>query len=505
MYLVERTRTTPEGGKKMRQAGILLPVYSLPSKYGCGTLGKEAYSFINWLRASGQSVWQILPVGPANCGDSPYQCSSSFAGNPYFVDFDILKEEGLLKASDYEKMDFGSDPEFMDYEKLKANRNKVLHIAFENGRDDAAFSDFIIENAWWLDDYALYMALKEHFDEKYWLEWPDEALKSHDFEACMKMKELLSERIAYHSFVQFEFFRQWNKMKAYANEQGISIVGDIPIYVPMDCADVWASRGNFLLSEDNIPVEVAGVPPDYFNEDGQLWGNPLYNWDAMRNDGYGWWIRRIGGTLKLCDVIRIDHFRGFDEYWAVPYGAKSAKEGCWRKGPGMSFVGVITSWFGGEHFIAEDLGCASESVTRLLADSGLPGMKVMEFAFNAVEPSSYIPHMVKENCIYYVGTHDNTTIMGWKDEEPAANVELAARYLNLTEEEGFNWGFIRGGMATPAKLFVAQMQDYLALDSHARTNVPGTVGTNWRWRLTPGQLTPELAAKIREVTELYGR
>ena len=489
-----------------RASGILLPISALPSPYGIGTLGKAAYAFADFLHAAGQKYWQLLPLGPTSYGDSPYQSFSTFAGNPYFIDLDLLAEEGLLDKEDLAAADWGNDPRYVDYGKIYEVRFDVLRRAFLRGRerDREAVERFQAENPW-LKNYALYMAVKAHFGMKSWLEWPDEAIRVRAPEAVARYEKELAEDVAFYTYLQYLFFKQWGELREYIHSLGIRIIGDLPIYVAMDSADVWAEPEFFQLGEGNIPTEVSGVPPDYFSADGQLWGNPLYDYDRMRQDGFGWWIRRVEGASRLFDVIRIDHFRGLESYWAVPYGAETAREGRWRKGPGMDLVGVLTQWFHGLDIIAEDLGFLTPEVHQLLGDSGLPGMKVLEFAFDAREPSNYLPHTYERNCVCYVGTHDNETVMQWREQADRADVTFARKYLGLNEAEGFHWGMIRGGMSSVADTFVAQMQDYLGLGAEGRMNTPGTLGNNWRWRLLPGEASPALARKIRRYAHMYGR
>lgn len=490
-----------------RSCGILMPISSLPSPYGVGTLGKEAYAFVDFLQETGHAWWQVLPAGPTSYGDSPYQSFSTYAGNPYFVDLTMLCEDGLLTCAELDAVDWGEDPARVDYEKIYTGRFALLEKATERGwkRDAADLAAFAADNAGWLGDYALFMALKRHFGMRAWTEWEDEDIRLHRPEAVERYRRLLAEDVRLFTYIQFLFFKQWGALRAYARDHGVGIIGDLPIYVAMDSADVWADPASFRLDERNMPVEVAGVPPDYFSEDGQLWGNPLYNWDAMKRDGFGWWIRRIEGAGRLYDVLRIDHFRGLESYWAVPYGETTAKNGRWVKGPGMDLVGVLTGWFPQMQFIAEDLGFLTPEVQQLLRDSGLPGMKILEFAFDAREPSNYLPHTYPRNCVCYAGTHDNTTIAAWKGEADPEDVAMAVRYLGLNDEEGFHWGMIRGGMSSVADLFVVQMQDYLGLGAEARMNTPGVLGGNWQWRLQNGQITPELTKKIAELTRMYGR
>ena len=490
-----------------RSCGILLPVFALPSPYGIGTLGQAAYDFVDFLRQAGQSWWQMLPLGPTGYGDSPYQSFSSYAGNPYFIDPDLLRRDGLLTAQEIASLAWGSDPARVDYAALYENRFVLLQKAAERGwaRDRAEVQLFARQNAQWLPDYALYMAVKRHFDEKPWTQWPDEAIRLRKPEAMAQYRQMLASDIRMFTYSQFLFFRQWNALREYAHEQGVGIIGDLPIYVSMDSADVWAEPAFFQLDSNGYPTETAGVPPDCFSRDGQLWGNPLYRWEAMRADGYGWWIRRVDGAAKLYDMLRIDHFRGFESYWAVPYGDTTAKNGHWVKGPGMDLVQVLLNWFPQMQFIAEDLGFLTPEVRKLLADSGLPGMKVLEFAFDSREPSNYLPHLYTPHCVCYTGTHDNAPLPAWKEEADPDDLALAVQYLGLNEEEGFHWGVLRGGMSSVAELFVAQMQDYLGLGAESRINTPGEPAGNWQWRLHPGQLTAALSRRMAHMARLYGR
>ena len=490
-----------------RSAGILLPVYALPSPYGIGTLGQAAYDFVDFLAAAGQTWWQMLPVAPTSFGDSPYQSPSAFAGNPYLIDLDDLLHEGLLRKDEVTRVAWGEDATRVDYALLYRKRVPLLRRAFERGRGPMAekLAAFRRDNAEWLEDYALFMALKRRFGMGSWIEWPDEGLRLRDEAALGRAREELADEVEFEAFVQMLFFAQWDRLRAYAHAKGIRFIGDLPIYVALDSADVWASPELFQLDEKNVPVEVAGVPPDAFTSDGQLWGNPLYDYGAMARDGYSWWIRRVGGAARLYDVVRIDHFRGFESYWAVPYGAATAKEGRWVKGPGMDLVGRLSGWFKDTGFIAEDLGYHTPEVDRLLADSGMPGMKVLVFAFDSRDGTGYLPHSYVRNCVCYVGTHDNIPAVGWKEEASVEDVSYACDYLGVSEGESIAWGFIRAGMASVANLFVAQMQDYLELGSEARTNEPGTLGCNWKWRLAPGQASHALARRIACMTRMYGR
>ena len=490
-----------------RSSGILMPMSSLPSPYGIGTMGKAAYEFIDFLKAAGQKYWQLLPMGPTSYGDSPYASFSTFAGNPYFIDLDMLVEEGLLKNADLKGIRWSVKKDRVDYGLIFQSRFKVLRKAWQNGRETLAeeIVAFRRENAGWLEDYALFMAVKGKFNLAGWTQWPDEDIRLHKPEAVEKYGRELKEEVDFYVFMQFLFFRQWEALRAYAKEAGVQFIGDIPIYVAMDSADVWSAPQYFQLDGENVPTEVSGVPPDAFTEDGQLWGNPLYDWDAMASDGYGWWIRRIDGAKKLYDVIRIDHFRGLESYWSVPYGAETAREGQWRPGPGMKLVGVLASWFHDLSFIAEDLGYVTPEVKALLADSGFPGMKILEFAFDAHGESDYLPHRCTSNSVCYMGTHDNDTVQGWLKTMREEDLDFASRYMHITEDEGWNWGLIRTGMATASNLFVVQMQDVLELPAGCRMNTPGTSAGNWQWRMLPGLLTQELADKLLTYTKTFRR
>lgn len=491
-----------------RSSGILLPVSALPSPYGVGTLGKAAYEFATFLKDAGQRFWQVLPLGPTGLGDSPYTSFSTFAGNPYFIDLDLLIEEGLLEREYVEQFDWGKDPEHVDYAALRANRFTVLRKACEAGfpRQEAEVKRFAEEQKW-LPDYALFMAARDYFGDGSWQDWPDEGLRKRTPEALAKYRELLKEDIRFYTYVQYLFFKQWTALKKYVNNLGIHIIGDVPIYVAMDSADTWREPQFFALGEDLVPKEVAGVPPDYFSEEGQLWGNPLYDWDAMKADGYGWWIRRMEGAKQLYDMVRIDHFRAFESYWAVPYGAASAKAGTWHKGPGMDLLRVLRDWFYDLDYIAEDLGILTPAVTDLLEQTGFPGMNVLQFAFSADGSSKYLPHRMKRNSVCYAGTHDNNTCLGWWEDPavPQEDKDFAVTYLGLNEQEGPVLGLLRGGLQSPADLFVAQMQDWLQLPGSARMNVPGVALGNWAWRMLPGAATAALAKQIAKRTKIYDR
>lgn len=490
-----------------RSSGILMHVSSLPSPYGIGTFGKAAYDFIDFLKKAGQRYWQILPLGPTGYGDSPYQSFSSFAGNAYFIDFDILREEGLLYKAEYEGGDFGSRADCVDYGKIFKNKMPILHLAFERGkvRYKDEINHFREENKIWIEDYALYMAVKSHFGLRSWQEWEDEEIKLRKPFALQHYRKKLKEKIEFWIFIQYLFFKQWHKVKKYANQKGIYIIGDIPIYVAEDSADTWANSELFLLDKNKTPIKVAGCPPDAFSKTGQLWGNPIYNWEELDKKHFTWWIQRIKGNYQLYDMIRIDHFRGFDSYWEISYGDPTAEKGRWVKGPGMKLFNALRAELGNLPIIAEDLGYLTESVIQLREETGYPGMKVLQFAFDAREESDYLPHHYDKNCIVYTGTHDNDTVNGWLKTANPTDVQYAIRYLKLNKEEGYHWGFIRGAWSSVGKIAIAQMQDFLGLGSEARMNIPSTIGGNWKWRATKEQLSPALAEKILELTKLYGR
>ena len=489
----------------MRRSGILLPVSSLPSRYGIGAFSKEAYDFIDFLKKSGQTYWQILPLGPTGYGDSPYQSFSTFAGNPYFIDLDDLVEEGWITESDCEAYDFGTDDE-TDYEKIYLSRFLILKKAFLNSNIEAeqAFQGFIQENAYWLDDYALFMSVKNHFQGKSFAEWDDD-IKMRKPSAIKNYKKECEQEIKFYQFQQFLFSKQWMKLKNYANASGIEIVGDIPIYVAFDSADTWANPELFQFDENCTPVAVAGCPPDAFSATGQLWGNPLYRWEFHKETGYDWWKKRIAYCYKLYDVVRIDHFRGFDEYYAIPFGHPTAEHGKWEAGPGIEIFNELKSVIGKKQVIAEDLGFLTKSVIRLVKKTGYPGMKILQFAFDSREESDYLPHNYEKNCVVYTGTHDNQTTTGWFKTLNKKDKMFAKRYLNITGNKNIAWIFIRAALSSVADTAVIPMQDYLELGDEARMNTPSTLGDNWKWRMGKNVLTDELAQEIRQLTKLYGR
>lgn len=490
-----------------RSAGTLLHISSLPSPYGIGTLGREAFAFADFLKAAGQKYWQVLPLGPTSYGDSPYQSLSSFAGNPYLIDLDLLTEEGLLTKAEIESIDWGGDPLKVDYGRLYEHRFSVLRKAFAQGfgRDKEAYDAFCRENESWLPDYALFMAVKAHFGMAAWTEWEDEDIRLRKPEAMAYYAARLQEDVNFYSYVQFLFDRQFTALREYLMGLEIQLIGDLPIYVALDSADVWAEPESFLLDEERRPTFVAGVPPDYFSATGQLWGNPLYDWARMQEDGYGWWLRRLHAAARRFDVIRIDHFRGLESYWRVPAGEATAINGEWAKGPGMGFIRVVQAHFPDLAIIAEDLGFLTPEVHALLDESGYPGMKVLQFAFDPREPGSYLPHNHPRHCVCYTGTHDNTTAGGWFEEGNPEEIAFAKEYLGLSEGEGLHWGLIRGGMGSVADLFVAQMQDYLGLGAEGRMNTPSTLGGNWQWRMQAGDANKTLAKKLAKMAWMYGR
>ena len=478
-----------------------MPISSLPSPCGIGAMGKEAYKFVDFLAAGGQSCWQVLPLGPTSYGDSPYQSFSSFAGNPYFIDLDTLAEQGLLKESEYRDIHWGGDPQRVDYEALYKNRFRVLRLACARMTGE----DGPLGQADWLEDYAMFMALKSKYGGVSWLEWPED-VRLRRPGAMEQARKELAEDITFWKRVQRLFFSQWRALKEYANGKGISIIGDLPIYVALDSADVWSNPDQFQLDGNGRPTEVAGCPPDGFTADGQLWGNPLFDWEKMEQDGYSWWLRRISFQFELYDTLRIDHFRGFDSYYAIPYGDKTARNGRWKPGPGIAFFKAVNKALGRKDIIAEDLGFLTPSVKKLLKDSGYPGMKVLEFAFDSRDTGSdYLPHCYPTRCVVYAGTHDNDTIQGWMKSAPRKDVSFAKAYLRLSKREGYHWGMMRAAWASPADLAVMQLQDLLGLGSEARMNTPSTLGNNWQWRALPGDLDEKLAKRLYREMRVYQR
>lgn len=493
----------------MRRNGMLLPIASLPSPYGIGGFSKEAYEFIDLLEETGQKLWQILPLGPTSYGDSPYQSFSTFAGNPYFIDLDTLAEKGWLTKEACEASDYGDNESYIDYGRIYNSRFVLLKQAFLNSDilSDEKFTEFCKANQHWLPDYALYMALKNQNDGKSWIEWEEE-IRLRKPEAVEYYKKELEEECNFYEFLQYEFHEQWTKVKEYAHKKGIQIVGDVPIYVAFDSADTWANPELFQLDEKNLPLGVAGCPPDAFSATGQLWGNPLYNWAYHKKTGYDWWLKRIAYCFDLYDIVRIDHFRGFDEYYSIPYGDETAVNGHWEKGPGMDLFNTVKEKLGELDIIAEDLGFLTESVFQLLKDSGYPGMKVLQFAFDPSEDSDYLTYKYQRNCVVYTGTHDNDTTAGWFEKLSDGDKEVALRYMNsfYTPKEEQHWDLIALAMRSTADTCIIPVQDFLGLGSEARINMPpSTLGDNWKWRMTKGAFSEELKEKIRRMTKLYGR
>lgn len=489
-----------------RSSGILMHVSSLENPYGIGTFGKSAYEFVEFLKAAGQSYWQLLPLGPTGYGESPYQSPSTFAGNFLFIDLEILVGEKWLVAEDLEGLSQDKDKTSVDYKTVSQEKMVLLRKAFANNFKGhrRAIEAFFNQEKDWLEDYVLFMALKEAHGHQSWQTWP-KALRQRDPATLKKARASYKEDIDFWTFVQYIFYKQWHELKVFANKNGVEIIGDIPIYVAEDSSDVWSHPELFLLDENNAPICVSGCPPDAFSEDGQLWGNPIYDWPLLEAQGYTWWIKRIKASYALFDVIRIDHFRGFESYWSIPGGAKNAVKGQWVEGPGMKLFDAIKAALGPLKIIAEDLGFLTQAVKDFKDASGYPGMKVLEFAFDSKEESDYLPHNYQENCFVYTGTHDNDTVMGWFEETCKEDVDKAIAYLNLNEEEGYAWGFIRGAWSSVGRVAIAQMQDFLELGSQARMNIPSTIGDNWKWRIRPGALTPALAKRLYTMTKLYGR
>ena len=489
----------------MRESGILMHITSLPSAYGVGTMGKEALRFVDFLEKSGQRYWQILPVTPTGFGDSPYQSCSTYAGNPYLIDLELLVEEGLLKKSELKKIRWCDTPERVNFGLMYQNRLKVLRLAYDRFADTAALEQFCRENETWIFDFAMFMALKDRHSGKPWYEWED-PFKFRDDAALTEAWYELKPEIDFYCFVQYLFSVQWERLRGYAHKKGVRIIGDVPIYVPLDSADVWSNPHLFDLDESLNPVAVAGCPPDGFSADGQLWGNPLYRWQAHKAENFRWWVQRMGAAGERYDVVRLDHFRGFESYWAIPYGDDTARNGKWMPGPGMDFVGAMQRQLPQVKMIAEDLGFLTREVKDLLKASGYPGMKIVTFAFDSREPSDYLPHTYTPHSVCYTGTHDNMTTRQWFDTAPKAAVAYARQYMNITPDEGDVWGTVRTAMASVSELCIIPMQDYLELGSEARMNTPGVLSSaNWTWRASKDYLTAALSKRIYRLTELYGR
>ena len=490
----------------MRKCGVLMPISSLPSRFGIGGFSKEAYDFVDFLAAGGQSLWQILPLGPTGYGDSPYQSFSTFAGNPYYISLDKLIEEGLLTEQECENCDYGDNPEYVNYEKIYNTRFKLLRMAFDraNINENDEYKSFVEENREWLKDYAMYMAIKDSKKGIAWIEW-DEDIRLRKPEAMAYYERELENDINFYSYQQYLFATQWAALKAYANKKGVEIVGDIPIYVAFDSSDTWANPELFQLDEENIPTGVAGCPPDAFSATGQLWGNPLYRWDYHEQTGFAWWIRRLAYCFKIYDVVRIDHFRGFDEYWAIPYGDETAEFGRWEKGPGYALFEAVKKALGNRPVIAEDLGFLTPSVLKLVKKTGYPGMKILQFAFDPREESDYLPHNYTNNSVVYTGTHDNDTVNGWLAALGRKDLAFAKKYIGVKRTSDICYNLVRMALASVSDTAIIPLQDYLELGSEARINTPSTLGGNWEWRAKADACTPELSAEMLELAQTFGR
>ena len=495
----------------MRKSGILMHITSLPGNYGIGTMGKNAFEFVDFLHKSGQQSWQILPLTPTGYGDSPYQSNSAYAGNPYLIDLDLLIEEGLLTTEEVANRDWQWSSDRVDFGRQYNNKLAVLRLAYERFPGGADFDAFMEEQAAWLPDFALFMALKGENNSAAWYTW-EEGLKFRKARALNAAKKRLADEIHFYCFVQYTFYKQWTALLSYAHSKGIEIIGDVPIYVPYDSVEVWCEPGLFQLDKTLTPTAVAGCPPDAFSEDGQLWGNPLYNWDKMKKQNFAWWVRRMAAAGKLYDVIRLDHFRGFEAYWSVPYGETTAKGGKWIKGPDMAFVNALKTQLPEVKFIAEDLGTLTQEVLDLRDNSGYPGMKVLGFAFDGCKENEYLPHNYPTNSVCYTGTHDNMTSLQWFHTASYEALDYIVEYLGLEDvadkmtQKELVWSLIKTAMASVSDLCIVQMQDYLTLGEESRMNFPGTMTTNnWTWRAWEGFASDALAERIRALTKRFGR
>ena len=490
----------------MRESGILMHITSLPGPYGIGTMGKSARDFVDFLHDAGQRCWQILPLSPTGFGNSPYQSCSTFAGNHYLIDLEQLVEEGLLTRDELEAVRWSRREDRVDFGLLYKNKLNMLRRAFSRHGETEEFARFRAENADWLPQYVAYMGLKDKFGGKPWYQWPEEFRRYSLDVITAAWKYLGYEEIQFYCFTQYLFFRQWNVLRAYAHSRNIRIIGDVPIYVPYDSVEVWTTPHLFQMDVNLQPKVVAGCPPDGFTADGQLWGNPIYDWDLMKQDGYSWWIRRLEAAGSLYDVVRLDHFRGLESYWAVPFGDTTARGGKWVKGPGRDFISALKQQLPDLNMIAEDLGYMTQEVIDLREFSGFPGMKVLQFGFDAREPSEYQPHTYTRNSVCYTGTHDNMTMKQWFDSADPVSAAYAAEYMNLSRKEGYVWGCIRTAMASVSDLTVIPMQDVLNIGMQGRINFPGTLSdSNWTWRLKDGIILEHSAERLKKLTQLYGR
>lgn len=491
-----------------RLSGVLMHISSLPSPYGIGTMGKAAYDFVDFLNESDQSYWQILPVCQTGFGDSPYQSFSTFAGNPYFVDLDLLIEEGYISQEDVKVLEDVEDEEKVAYGDIYNKRYPVLQKAMkkflENPTDD--YYDFINKHKYWLNDYALYMSIKKSLNDLCWLDWPED-LRTRNKEAMDKALKENKNSYEFYKAIQYFFFKQWNDLSEYACKKGVSFIGDLPIYVSIDSVDAWSHPEIFQLDKTGKPTEVAGCPPDAFSRSGQLWGNPLFDWDQLEKTNYKWWVQRIKHVCDIYDVVRIDHFRGFESYYAIPYGNEDARIGRWRKGPGAKLFKEIEKQLGKKNIIAEDLGLLTPEVTDMLEECGYPGMRVLQFAFGSFEykTNNYLPHNFINNCVAYTGTHDNDTIMGWLESIDKKEAKATLDYMGIETYEDYNWSLMKLLWRSVAGITIVQAQDLLGLDNSARMNTPSTTGVNWMWRAKKGVFDHKLAKKLSLYTNLYGR
>lgn len=488
-----------------RISGILLHPTSLPSSYGIGDLGPEAYAFVDFLAKSGQHLWQTLPLTHTGYGDSPYQSFSAFAGQPLLISPEHLLQMNLVTQADLENCPAGNE-EQVDYGTIIPWKTALLRKAYENFSGSPEYDSFCQKQGYWLDDYALFMACKDAHGGASWLSWEDEYRQPTE-EKKRELSQSLHHEAGFYRFVQFLYFTEWMALKAYANEKDIRIIGDIPIFVSMDSADVWANQHLFQLDTKGFPLKVAGVPPDYFSATGQLWGNPLYDWDVHESEGFAWWISRIRNQLEVLDILRIDHFRGFEAYWSIPYGEDTAINGEWVKGPDRKLFAAIEHALGEQlPIIAEDLGVITPEVEALRDACRFPGMKVLQFAFESLDESAFLPHQfTTTNCVCYTGTHDNDTTVGWYETLAIPSREKVQRYMNLRMDYPVNLAFIRAALGSIAAYAVFPLQDVLGIGKNGRMNTPGKASGNWSWRFRKGVLTDTLAQELKELTHLYGR
>lgn len=489
----------------MRQSGILMHISSLPGPEGIGTLGKEAYAFADFIADSGMKIWQVLPMGPTGYGESPYQSSSVFAGNPMLISTELLREANLVFYADDELPETTDDSK-VDFPAVRECKEMLLRRAFQQSEKGLLdeIRDFICTHDW-VEDFALFTALKQHFDGKMWTQWPDQDIKLRKKDALIKYRLELDDEVRYHIFCQYVFDQQWTKLKAYCSEKGIKFFGDMPIYVAEDSADTWTNPQVFQLDKNRVPKRVAGVPPDYFSADGQLWGNPLYRWTYLRFRGYDWWVKRMAHMAKMYDMIRIDHFIGFANYYSIPHGAPNARSGKWVIGPGKALFRTMSRKLPGINIIAEDLGEVNDRVKKLLAFVGYPGMKVLSFAFGGGEDNPHLPDHYVNNCIVYTGTHDNDTVLGMLSNADEKTVQHAKTYLHFDALEDAPAAFIKCVMESAADTAMLPMQDVLGLGHEARMNLPGTIGNNWAWRMLPGAADKDVSDRLLELVKATGR